>query len=50
MGAGRRLSLGSDEMKRETEMKNVFEFGKIFGILRGLLSCVIRCIKFYVIG
>ena len=41
MGVGRRLSLGFDEMKRETEMrgireKNVSEFGKKFRILYGL--------------
>ena len=41
MGAGRRLLLGFDEMKRETKMrgireKNVFEFGKNFEILCGL--------------
>ena len=51
MGAGRRLLLGFDEMKRETEMrvikeKNMFEFGEKIGILCGLLLCVIRCIKF----
>ena len=41
VGAGRRLSLGFDEMKREIEMKGirekkVFEFGKKFRILCGL--------------
>ena len=41
MGARRRPSLGFDERERETKMrgireKNMFEFGKLFGILRGL--------------
>ena len=51
MGVGRRLLLGFDEMKRETEMRgikenNMLEFGEKIRILCGLLLCVIRCIKF----
>ena len=41
MGARRRPSLGFDKKERETEKrgikeKNIFEFGKKFGILCGL--------------
>ena len=41
MGVRRRPSLGFDEKERETEKrrireKNMFEFGKKFGILCGL--------------